>query len=411
MVRKVLCVFGQHNYGDARRGEGYEYTNFLPAWKNLATEVAFFESFDRSAYADFSAFNRAFLECVERERPEAIFFVLMGYELWSETVLWLKQHSPAVLIHWGTDDSWKFDEFSRFIAPWFHLHATTSGEALRKAHRLGYENVALSQWAASERGLHAPKMAHECDYAVSFIGSAYGNRPRWIEALRRRGIEVNCFGHGWPSGPIASDEIPRIVRSSIVSLNFGDSGLLWRGWRLVRNRQIKARVFEVTGAGGFLLTEPADALAEYFALDREIVCFSDIDELAAKIRYYLDHPEERNRIAWAGYERTRNEHTYEQRFRHLLQAAQQRAQLESDRHDRSWRIDWPNFEVGTQRHTLTPMGLSIRNVLVAIFSLFLGKRRGARAARRALFEVSWRIFGAATYSAAGLPGRLFFRES
>jgi len=34
-----------------------------------------------------------------------------------------------------------------------------------------------------------------------------------------------------------------------------------------------------------------------------------------------------------------------------------------------------------------------------------------RAARRLLFEISWRLGGRRTYSAAGLPGRLFYRES
>ena len=44
---RILCVFGRHNYGDPARGEGVEYTHFLPALRTLGHEVEFFESFSR----------------------------------------------------------------------------------------------------------------------------------------------------------------------------------------------------------------------------------------------------------------------------------------------------------------------------------------------------------------------------
>jgi spore maturation protein CgeB len=53
----------------------------------------------------------------------------------------------------------------------------------------------------------------------------------------------------------------------------------------------------------------------------------------------------------------------------------------------------------------------LRALLVVTASLALGRRRGPRAARRLLFELSWRFAGSKTYGAAGLPGRLFYRES
>ena len=44
---KVLAVFGQYNYGDPHRGEGYEYANFIPTLKRLGYKVNFFESQNR----------------------------------------------------------------------------------------------------------------------------------------------------------------------------------------------------------------------------------------------------------------------------------------------------------------------------------------------------------------------------
>jgi len=37
-----------------------------------------------------------------------------------------------------------------------------------------------------------------------------------------------------------------------------------------------------------------------------------------KIRYYLEHDEEREKIAMAGYQRTLGEHTYEKRFEQIF---------------------------------------------------------------------------------------------
>ena len=112
---RILCVFGRHNYGDPARGEGYEYSNFLPALRNLGHEVQLFDSFSRIPYSDFAALNKALLESAESFRPDVVFCVLMGYEVWLET-LDLIHATGTYLVNWGTDDSWKYDQFSRFVA-------------------------------------------------------------------------------------------------------------------------------------------------------------------------------------------------------------------------------------------------------------------------------------------------------
>jgi spore maturation protein CgeB len=261
----------------------------------------------------------------------------------------------------------------------------------------------LSQWAARTDTLKAPLSAIECRYPVSFVGSAYGNRPRWISELSTRGIDVSCFGHGWPGGSVAADDIPRIVRESVVSLNFGDSGWHFRGLLPFRSRQIKARVFEVPGAGGCLLTEQAEHLDDFYHLGVEIEVFQDIDDLAEKIRYLIAHAKYRDAVAQAGYSRTMSEHTYETRFREMLEWLPKR--------EKEAGIDFGGFERIAARYRVG-LGLRLlRAFLVMPFQLVWGPRRGPRAARRIFAELSCRLNGRGTYSAAGLPGRLFYRES
>ena len=120
---RILCVFGQHNYGDPARGQGYEYSNFLPALRNLGHEVEVFDSFSRAIYADFADLNRALLDSVERFRPDLVFCVLMGYEVWLETLSLIRK-SGVRLVNWGTDDSWKYDQFSHFVSPAFDIAET-----------------------------------------------------------------------------------------------------------------------------------------------------------------------------------------------------------------------------------------------------------------------------------------------
>ena len=399
---KILCVFGQHNYGDPARGQGYEYSNFLPALRSLGHEVAVFDSFSRVIHTDFTALNRALLEAVERFRPDMLFCVLLGYEIWLETLSLIRK-SGVRLLNWGTDDSWKYDQFSRFVAPSFDLWVTTSDAAWQAAQRDGFDNFILSQWAASAANLAEPLPARDCRYQVSFIGSAYGNRPRWVAELKARGIEVACFGYGWPGGPVTADDIPRIVRESVVSLNFGDSGLHFRGLRPYRSRQIKARVFEAPGAGGCLLTEPAEHLEDYFVPGSEIEVFRDVDELAEKLRHLLTHHEQRDAMAWAGYQRTLAEHTYEARFRKLLEYLPAEAERAP--------VDIAAFDAIAAAHRCGGGARLLRKLISAPCRMIWGTPRGMRAARRILFELSWRLAGRKTYTAAGLPGRLFYRES
>jgi spore maturation protein CgeB len=408
---KILCVFGQHAYGDPDRGEGYEHANFLPALADLGHEVHLFESFDRAAYRDFADLNRRFLARIEALRPDLVLAVLMHYELWTETLDLVRSRCRAVIVNWGTDDSWKYEQFARLVAPRVDLWLTTSHDALAKAGRDGVRNVALTQWAANTRALAEPLPASACRHRVAFVGSAYGNRRRWIEALAQRGIEVECFGHGWPRGPVAAAEIPRIVRESVVSLNFGDSGLHLRGLVPYRSRQIKARVFEVPGAGGFLLTEDADHLADYYAPGQEIAVFDSLDDLERKIRHYLTHPDDRDRIAYAGHARTRREHTYAERFRGALEAAARQAAGRPPAAAGDCRFGADALDALAARHAPTPLLGALRSALVCPATLLFGRQRGPRAARRLLFELCWRLAGRWTYTAAGWPGRLFYRES
>lgn len=400
---KILCVFGQHAYGDISRGEGYEYVNFLPAFRRLGHEVSFFDSLTRDPYADFSSLNRALLQRVEEMSPDVVLCVLMHYEVWLETIRLIRD-SGTIVINWATDDSWKYTMFSKLIGSEFDLYAMTYPDVVVLYHRDGIDSVCLSQWAANAEALVPPIPARECRYPVSFVGAAYGNRSVMVEALCREGVEVACFGHGWPAGPVEAKRISEIVRSSQVSLNFSEGSR--RGSLVGADRQIKARIFEVPGYGGCLLTERAPNLDRYFRIGEEILTFEGCGELAGAVKTLLANPDRRDMIAQCGFERVSREHTYDRRFDHLLTEVNRHV---SPRPRRS--VNWLEFEAAASRHSCGPGLRAVRAILVRCARLIWGERRGPRAARRMMFELSWRLAGARTYAAAGWPGRMFYKES
>jgi len=411
---KILCVLGKYNYGDPRRGLSHEYCNFIPAMRRLGHEVVFFDSKDRTRFNNFRDLNAALLSIVEQEKPNILFSVLTHYEIWRETLCLLRDEGSVATVNWTTDDSWRYESFSRFVAGVFHAMTTTYPQAYAKYKRDGFSNVLLTQWAANAETLREPLPASRCKYPVSFIGTAHGNRKQWIAALKERGIEVACFGYGWDSGPIPSEEIPRVIRESVISLNFANSALVWeRGVLPRRHNQIKARVFEVCGAGGFLLTEWAPGIEKYYIPDQEIVVFKTIDELTQKISYYLTHPSERDAIAIAGFERTQREHTYDNRMAEVIEFTL-RCWDEYRKNHASHSLNsslQQQFAQIAQQHQLNIALKLIKRFLLSLCITIWGPERGPRAARRLIFELSWRVAGAKTYSASGWPGRMFYEVS
>jgi spore maturation protein CgeB len=399
---KILCVLSRYAYSSPERGENYDYVHFVPAFERMGHEVGFFDSGDRSSYEDFAELNRALVERVVSWRPDVIFCVLMHYEIWFETLDMIRGTSPALIVNWGTDDSWKFKQASRFFAAHVDLHVTTDSASAQAALSFGLSNVWQSQWGASSASFQDPCASAACQYDVSFVGTPYGYRSAWIEALRSNGISVSCFGHGTENGVVDAVRIPEIHRMSRISLNFSGAGQ-GRG-----QRQIKARTFEVPGAGGFLLTEIAPGLERYFDTACEIATFESPDQLLTKARYFLDHPDRRDAIALAGHRRTLADHRYENRMSAVLQRLEA---LRTARQGRAWTLSVDGLKNAIEQYRRRGSWHRLRRLLTGPLSTVFGTVRGPRAARRLVYELSWRLAGQTTYCARGLPGRLFYAES
>ena len=387
---KVLCVFGKYQYGKKERGLSTEYFSFIPAFESLGVEIAFFDSWDRSLYSDFIELNMALVKTVKKEKPDIIFSVQLGYEIWLETWDYIRANFDCKTINWCTDDSWKYKEHSRFLALHFDIMVTTYEEFLPKYKAIG-TNAILSGWAVPTQWIKSPKSAKDCKYKVSFAGAAHGDRKKKVSFLKSYGIEIECFGYGWENGPIEANEIPNIFNDSIISLNFANSK---------SENQIKARVFEVTGSGGFLLTEDAKNLDKVFNKN-EIALFGDLDECVKKINYFLQNLDIRDKMVKNSFQRCKENYTYANRLKKILDVA---CNFQKN------RVQSIDFDRVVASHKKSYILVLIKNLLIRIGTIFFGKDRGKRFARRVVYEFSWRVFGANTYKARGIVGRMFYSE-
>ncbi len=197
----------------------------------------------------------------------------------------------------------------RDICRYFDLCWTSTEDSLVKYRVEGATPVYLPEGA--NPAVHKPyDEAKTID--VSFVGQCYGERPRIIAGLREKGIKVEAFGYGWPNGPLSVDEMVRLYSRSRINLGFGGVADLKDTYCL------KGRDFEVPMSGGLYLTEYHAELERFFELGKEIAVYSNFDDLAEKIRYYLSHTEEADAIRKRGLARARDEHTWERRFERIF---------------------------------------------------------------------------------------------
>jgi len=362
---KILYVSIKYDYGKLERGYSSEHYNFYDAlvkMDNKKHQVVYFPFDEIMAKIGRDEMNAKLLETVRAEKPELCFFCLFTDEIKKETIRKISQNKNTITFNWFTDDHWRFVNFSKYWAPLFNWVSTTDSQAPEKYKKLGYKNVIKTQWACNHflyKRQETRDRRQETRYDVSFVGQAHSNRKEIIEKIKKAGINIECFGAGWPAGRVSQIEMIKIFSQSKINLNFTESSgglrlkpiakiflnrrtdnsyhlcsprywpVNFQSFLAKKRTQIKGRNFEIPGCGGFLLTKSADNLEDYYSFgkpslpvnrrgDKEIEVFNGTNDLIKKIKYYLTHEDERKSIAEAGYQKTIEEHTYEKRFRKIF---------------------------------------------------------------------------------------------
>lgn len=152
------------------------------------------------------------------------------------------------------------------------------------------------------------------------VNSKWTQKRRVGALLALEEFKPHVFGDkGWkellpPSFNLHSEvnyhkELPEIYLTTEINLN-------------VSNVQLKnsanQRLFDVCACGSFLLTDHSLAVQRFLMPGESVETFESYEELSKKVRYYLKHPEEREKIAKKGSKTILEHHTYAHRFEEIL---------------------------------------------------------------------------------------------
>lgn len=105
-------------------------------------------------------------------------------------------------------------------------------------------------------------------------------------------------------------EMPKIFHLSKINLNFTSKPI---------RTGIPLRLWDILGAGVFALTNYQSEIPEYFEVGKDLDTYASEEELVQKIRYYLEHEEERKEIARNGYQKAKERYSLELRVKQILQ--------------------------------------------------------------------------------------------
>lgn len=108
------------------------------------------------------------------------------------------------------------------------------------------------------------------------------------------------------------DTMPYIFKCSKINLNLSLRSIL---------NGIPLRCMDIMGSGGFLLSNFQADFLEHFVPGEDFVYFESKEDLLNKCRYYLEHENERIRIARTGYEKVREFHSYEKHLNEIFEIA------------------------------------------------------------------------------------------
>lgn len=230
----------------------------------------------------------------------------------------------APTINWYTDMMSNWITIQRIVDhyDYFFNYDRYVIDLLRKEN---HTNTYHLPWAG-----YLPKDAQWPDkkdykYNITFIGSYHPEIfPREASFTGLKELGLNIWGNkGWLQTPLKDcyrgfitpdqGKIQDVYNESRIALYF-DS--LFD----VPGTGITLRPFEITSAGTMMLGQVyREELPELFEAGKDFISFVGVGELREKAQYYLEHEEERRKIARAGFERTLRDHTYIDRIRKVFE--------------------------------------------------------------------------------------------
>lgn len=306
-----------------------------PPWSRVALTLPYRAFHRLGGPYDLAGANRRLL-AIDGGFAPAVVWVEKGLTLEAATLRALRKRWPeALIVNYSGDDMFNPRNQSR---QWraclrlYDVHVTTKQHNVPELQAAGARDV-LHIDKAFDPFVHrpievTPEIRARFGGDVGFIGWPEAERARSMLHLARNGVPVRIWGP-WErlrlvhpnlrieGRPLWADDYACAISAFRINLCF---------LRKANRDRHTTRSVEIPACGGFMLAERTEEHLRLFEEDREAVYFSTDDELLGKTRYYLEHEEERARIAAAGLRRCwTGGYTYERRLDAVLNYLASRA--------------------------------------------------------------------------------------
>lgn len=383
----ILCILSKFNYREKVKGTSAEYNIiYLPLKKKFKNSIKLINTAENK-YTEIKKLNEYVVNFVKKNKPKYIFLSINTYEIYLETLIEIKRLCNCKIINWFTDDSWRYEERSKFYLQYIDFAITNHFRSHIKNRKKGINSI-FTGWGCPDHWISKNNLSLNCKYEVTFIGNNYFGREKYINFLKEKGIKLKCYGNGWKnSNSVTEKKLLEIIKNSKISLNFSRS----RG----KEKQTKARVFEITGAGGFCLTENSRDLRSFFKSD-EVVSFNNELELLNKIRFFLKNENLRNMIAKKSNYKTRKKFKNSTVINRILKII-----------SRTKGKKYFNTINNERKKNSIFIFKILKSMTTFILKLFLNEKKSVKVIRRIFFEIEWRVRGSLTYTKNGICSNIF----
>jgi len=233
----------------------------------------------------------------------------------------IKQITPSPIALWFPDAISNFQKGMFFVAGYDYLFFVDKYivEKLKSEFKLNtfYLPQCCNPKAHKKFTLNTAEVTqYKCE--ITNAGNFYPSRMALYQHLTQ--YDFKMWGPK-PSFWLTVPEVTKMITGKIVfndekSKAFSAAKIVLNNLHPAVINGVNKRMFEIPACGGFQITSHREAINELFEIGKEIVTYTDFNDLKTKINYYLDptNETERQRIIEAGYQRTIKEHTYKNRL-------------------------------------------------------------------------------------------------
>lgn len=252
-------------------------------------------------FGNVSYLDKKFKFICEMVQPELI-FIIKGRGL-SPSVI--KEQSARKIL-WWTDSIKRFSDFSDYV------DAVDKAYCLEEGQGFPWSPVGIDE------SFHRPYPVSNplANSDIIFVGTGHYFRAnevyRIFEGLRDYNLAI--WGNSWGKNPYHKG-------NALYNL---DLMAVYTGAKIILNKHYipgitpNMRAFEAPASGTMVLSDSGNGLRECFAEGKEFVAYKDNREARYLARKYLEEPEERAKIAKAGYDRVRRDHQLSDRMVKML---------------------------------------------------------------------------------------------